>query len=208
MQSFLKKSSIMLIISSPSGAGKSSLAKQLQMSENNINISISFTTRQKRSEEDHGKDYYFINEECFREMIADNQFIEYAEVYGNYYGTPKYSFSRSDTQNNDIIFDVDWQGARALKEEMPEDVVSIYILPPSIEELEKRLRNREQDAEDVIQKRMLQAVSEMKHYVEYDYVIVNDDFADSLSKLKSILHAERLKRARQENLSDFVATLR
>ena len=206
MHNFSTSSKIMLILSSPSGAGKSSLANQLKLSDSNVQISLSFTTRQPRSSEKDGVDYHFINEESFRKMILEDQFIEYAEVYGNYYGTSKHSFLSQ--KNQDIIFDLDWQGALALKAKIPQDVVTIYILPPSIEELEKRLRTREQDNEEIIQKRMQQAISEIKHYVEYDYVIVNDDFAVSLSKLTSILNAERLKRSRQVNLDRFATTLR
>jgi guanylate kinase len=204
MQSFLKSNNIMMIISSPSGAGKSSLTKHLLKSEQCLRVSISFTTRAMRLGEKNGEDYHFIDITTFQQMIENGEFIEYAEVYGHYYGTPKYSLMKS---NDDIIFDIDWQGAKVLKERMPEDVVSIYILPPSMTELEKRLRIRNQDPEEIIDRRMSQATSEIRHYHEYDYVIINDDFNESLEKLKSILHAERLKRVRQESLAEFVKTL-
>lgn len=203
MQSFLKSKNIMLILSSPSGAGKSSLTKHILASESHLCVSVSFTTRSIRAGEKDGEDYHFVSLKNFQNMVEAGEFIEYAEVYGNYYGTPKYSIVKSD----DIIFDIDWQGAKALREKMPEDVVSVYILPPSIEELEKRLRHRNQDPEGIISMRMSQAISEMKHYSEYDYVIINDNFDDSLLKLKTILHAERLKRIRQENLEEFVKKL-
>ena len=144
-------------------------------------------------------------------MIADGKFFEYANVYGNYYGTLKEQFFHSNPniskQNIDTLFDIDWQGARSLKEQAPDDVISVYILPPSLKELELRLKNRQQDSDEIIESRMSKAISELEHYTEYDYVIINEDFSDSLSKLHNILKAERLKRNRQTNLSTFVKEL-
>ena len=191
---------ILFVISSPSGAGKSSLASALVNSEEHLEHSVSFTTRPKRENERDGVDYHFVTRSHFQELIENNQLVEYAEVYGNYYGTPRYSISR----DCDMIFDLDWNGARSLTKALPDDVISIYILPPSFSSLKSRLCSRNQDSIDVINNRLSQAREEMKHYIEYDYVIINDIFVDSLMHLRSIIAAERLKRLRQHNLADFV----
>lgn len=203
----LKSSGILITLSSPSGAGKSSLARSLVASDDNITISVSCTTRARRSKEIEGEDYFFINESSFIEKIEKGDFIEYARVFGNYYGTLKSSIYKSLDQDLDIIFDVDWQGARALKEFMPRNVVSIYILPPSMLELRNRLINRNQDDVSIIEARMQGSKDEISHVYQYDYVIVNDDFDNSLEKLKTIISAERMKISRQSNIEYYINSL-
>jgi guanylate kinase len=197
----------MLVLSSPSGAGKSSLARKLIAGTENIVLSTSVTTRPIRPGEIDGQDYYFVDKEKFELMVRDGKFLEWASVFDNLYGTPKDKVEESLNKVQDMVFDIDWQGARSLKQRMPEDVVSIYILPPSMEELRNRLVNRSQDSIEVIEARMQKAYQEAAHYTEYDYVIINDDFDNSLLKLKSILNAEHLKRHRQLNLDRFVKGL-
>ena len=211
MENLLRSKGLMLVLSSPSGAGKSSLAKELLKLDSHLELSVSITTRQQRIGEVEGSDYYFVDEDKFKHMIAEGKFFEYANVYGNYYGTLKEQLFHANPniskQNIDTLFDIDWQGARSLKEQAPDDVISIYILPPSLKELERRLKNRQQDSDEIIESRMSKAISELNHYTEYDYVIINENFSDSLSKLQNILKAERLKRKRQTNLSNFIKEL-
>ena len=186
------------IISAPSGAGKSSLINALlaDLPRSQVQLSISHTTRNPRPGEEHGVHYYFTQHEEFKRLIEQGHFLECAEVFGNYYGTSLPMIERSLEQGIDVFLDIDWQGARQIREKVP-NVKTIFILPPSKAELEKRLIGRGQDSADTIAKRMSEAVSEMSHYNEFDYVIVNDDFQTALSELKSILTAERLKQAVQ-----------
>lgn len=186
------------IISAPSGAGKSSLINALlaDLPRSQVQLSISHTTRNPRPGEEHGVHYYFTQHEEFKRLIEQGHFLEWAEVFGNYYGTSLPMIERSLEQGIDVFLDIDWQGARQIREKVP-NVKTIFILPPSKAELEKRLIGRGQDSADTIAKRMSEAVSEMSHYNEFDYVIVNDDFQTALSELKSILTAERLKQAVQ-----------
>lgn len=186
------------IISAPSGAGKSSLINALlaDLPHSQVQLSISHTTRNPRPGEEHGVHYYFTQHEEFKRLIEQGHFLEWAEVFGNYYGTSLPMIERSLEQGIDVFLDIDWQGARQIREKVP-NVKTIFILPPSKAELEKRLIGRGQDSADTIAKRMSEAVSEMSHYNEFDYVIVNDDFQTALSELKSILTAERLKQAVQ-----------
>lgn len=207
MQTYLRSKGIMLILSSPSGAGKSSLARKLVRSLQNINLSVSVTTRAMRPGEVHGKDYYFVEKVVFENMVQEGKLLEWAAVFDNLYGTPKDKVEESLSAVQDMVFDIDWQGARSLKQSMPEDIVSIYILPPSMEILRNRLINRSQDSIQVIEHRMQKAYLEASHYTEYDYVIINDEFEDSLYKIKAILNAEHLKRHRQLNLDKFVKDL-
>jgi guanylate kinase len=207
MQTNLRSKGIMLVLSSPSGAGKSSLARKLIDSSENIVLSISVTTRPIRPGEIDGKDYYFVDKDSFENRVREGRFLEWASVFGNLYGTPKDKVEESLNKVQDMVFDIDWQGARSLKQRMPDDVVSIYILPPSMEELRNRLVNRSQDSIEIIESRMQKAYQEASHYIEYDYVIINDNFDESLYKLKSILNAEHLKRHRQINLDRFVKGL-
>lgn len=186
------------IISAPSGAGKSSLINALlaDLPHSQVQLSISHTTRNPRPGEEHGVHYYFTQHEEFKRLIEQGHFLEWAEVFGNYYGTSLPMIERSLEQGIDVFLDIDWQGARQIRAKVP-NVKTIFILPPSKAELEKRLIGRGQDSADTIAKRMSEAVSEMSHYNEFDYVIVNDDFQTALSELKSILTAERLKQAVQ-----------
>lgn len=199
---------LILILSSPSGAGKSSICRAVVERDDNITISISVTTRAKRPGEVDGKDYIFISQEEFERLREEGAFIESAKVYGNYYGTLKSNIKDLNKSGKDIIFDIDWQGTQQLRENIDIDIVSIYILPPSLEELKKRLGSRAQDPDVIIEKRMKKAKDEISHWPEYDYVIVNDDLEDSIEKVRSILQAERLKRKRQLGLSDFVNRMR
>lgn len=195
---------LMFILSSPSGAGKTTLAERMLKKEDQMVLSISATTRPRRPGEAHGKDYFFVSEEEFFRMRDNSEFMEWANVFGYYYGTPRSLVEDTLRQGNDVLFDIDWQGAQQLAEVAGEDVVKVFILPPSREELESRLRRRAQDSEDVVQKRMAKADAEISHWAEYDYVIVNYDLDESEKLLSSILFAERLKRRRQIGLSAIV----
>ena len=198
---------VLLALSSPSGAGKTTLSKRLLSQNPDVILSVSATTRQPRPGEVDGQDYHFLSVEDFKDKIEAGEFFEWAEVFGRYYGTPKSPVMEAVEEGRDVVFDIDWQGAQALAEQAPEDTVRIFILPPSLELLEDRLRKRGQDTPDVIKGRMERAKDEISHWHEYDYVIVNDDFARALEKLNQILHAERLKRMRHPWLEDFVGAI-
>ena len=195
---------LMFILSSPSGAGKTTLAERLLTKDGEMVLSISATTRQRRPGEAHGKDYFFVSEDEFKRMRDNGELMEWATVFGHYYGTPRSLVEDTLRQGKDVLFDIDWQGAQQLDEVAGEDVVKVFILPPSREELERRLRQRAQDPEEVVQKRMAKADAEMSHWAEYDYVIVNYDLNESEELLRSILFAERLKRRRQVGLAAIV----
>ena len=182
----------LFILSAPSGAGKSTLYKALLSQDSNVRISISHTTREARKGEEHGREYYFTDVEDFLDMIADDAFFEHAQVFDNYYGTSKTSVFSMLEQGLDVILEIDWQGARQVRQLYPE-ALGIFILPPSLNALEERLRGRGTDSDDVIQRRMSKAVNEMSHYDEYDFAIVNDDFDTALSQLQSIFTAMRSK---------------
>lgn len=203
----IKRRGLMLVLSSPSGAGKTTLSKKLLEADKNISLSVSATTRPMRSGEVHSKDYYFISHEAFNEWHAQGRFLEHASVFGNRYGTPREVVDGALSAGQDVLFDIDWQGTQQLKKKMPEDLVSIFILPPSHEELERRLRNRNLDAEGVVTARMAKAMDEISHYDEYDYVVVNTAIPKALADIQAILNAERLKRARQIGVPEFVAKL-
>lgn len=192
-------SGTLYIISAPSGAGKSSLIQALlaQFPDNSIKISISHTTRSIRQSEEDAKHYYFINHDEFLKMINQGLFLEYAQVYDHYYGTSRQMIMQHLQCGIDIILDIDWQGCRQIKQQLP-DAKSIFILPPSLKLLEERLIHRAQDCQEVIDKRMKKAVSEIKHYVEYDYLIINDNFTLALQDLNVIIKAERLKKDKQQ----------
>ena len=194
----------MLVISSPSGAGKTTLARRLVEEDKNINLSISVTTRKKRKLEKNNVDYQFIDAKKFNKLIKEKQFLEYAEVFGNRYGTLRKPVLKNLMLGKDILFDIDWQGTQALKEKEPKHLVSVFILPPSTKELELRLKKRGQDSKEEVNRRMSEANSEITHWPEYDYIIINDNLEQTLKNLKSILDAERLKRIRQVGLNDFV----
>lgn len=195
---------LMFILSSPSGAGKTTLADRLLTKDGEMVLSISATTRERRPGESHGQDYYFVAEDEFSRMRDNNEFLEWANVFGHYYGTPRSLVEETLRQGKDVLFDIDWQGAQQLDEAAGEDVVKVFILPPSRDELERRLRKRAQDPEEIVQKRMAKADAEISHWAEYDYVIVNYHLDESEELLRSILFAERLKRRRQFGLAKIV----
>jgi guanylate kinase len=194
----------MFVLSSPSGAGKTTISRLLLDNDDNLEMSISVTTREKRPNEVDGKDYVFVRQEDFSELSANNELLECAEVFGNSYGTPEAKVDALLNQGTDVLFDIDWQGTQQLAKSRRADLVSIFILPPSMAELEKRLRGRAQDSEEVIAGRMSKAANEISHWLAYDYVMVNNDVEESLEQVKAILHAERQKRVRQSGLKAFV----
>jgi guanylate kinase len=199
---------LMLVLSSPSGAGKTTLSRQLLDNDSHISLSISCTTRDKRPGEVDGVDYHFIDTPTFRGMIDRGEFLEHARVFDHYYGTPSPPVEAALSTGRDMLFDIDWQGTQQLKEKGRDDLVTVFILPPSTRDLERRLISRAQDSPEVVARRMSKAADEMSHWAEYDYSIINKDIATSNAQLKSILTAERLKRERQLGLSDFVKALR
>jgi guanylate kinase len=195
---------LLLVLSSPSGAGKTTLARRLITADQDIAMSVSVTTRKPRPGEVEGQDYYFVDDPTFKRMADNNELLEWARVFDNYYGTPRAPVEAAIGQGRDMLFDIDWQGAQQLSEKMKHDVVRVFILPPSSGLLEERLRRRAQDAEDIVQQRMDQAAAEISHWPEYDYVIVNTDVAVSMEGLTAILSAERLRRERLNGLTAFV----
>jgi guanylate kinase len=197
----------MIVLSSPSGAGKSTISRRLLEQEPDLTMSVSATTRSRRPSEVSGRDYHFITREQFDRMVRNGEFLEHADVFGNGYGTPREPVELALKAGRDILFDIDWQGTNQLSAAMPRDLVSIFILPPSIQELDRRLRTRAQDSDEVVAKRMAMAHGEISHWAEYDYVLVNDDVEKCLGEVKSILTAERLRRERREGLTSFVAGL-
>ena len=201
---------LMLVLSSPSGAGKTTLSKKLVELDSNLIMSTSYTTRTKRVGEKDGQDYHFVEVGDFKEMIGENQLLEYALVFGNYYGTPRLPVEKYLAQGKDVVFDIDWQGAQQLAQQKGsvEDVVSIFILPPSASELESRLKSRNQDSISEVESRMSQAASELSHYDEYNYIMVNNEIEESIKTLKAIVKAERLKTSRQIDLHKFVESLK
>ncbi len=198
----------LLVLSSPSGAGKTTLSRLLLENDSRIQLSVSCTTREKRRGEQDGVDYKFIDKPSFRSMIERGEFLEHAQVFDNYYGTPRPPVEEALSTGQDVLFDIDWQGTQQLVEKARQDLVSVFILPPSTRELERRLITRAQDAPAVVARRMSEAAAEMSHWAEYDYVVINRNIGESLTQVKSILTAERLKRARLYGLSDFVKALR
>jgi guanylate kinase len=185
------------IISAPSGAGKTSLVKQLLKELDSLSVSVSHTTRAMRPGEIHGSDYFFVSVDTFKTMIPKQAFLEYAQVFDNFYGTSQQAVENNLNNGLDVILEIDWQGAQQIRQMLPE-CQSIFILPPSIEVLQQRLRNRAQDSEEIIARRMAEAVTEMSHYGEFDYLVVNDDFNQALTELKSIILANRLLKTRQQ----------
>lgn len=204
----IKRRGLMLVLSSPSGAGKSTIAREILATDPQITLSVSATTRPKRPGEVAGRDYHFVDKTEFSLMINRGEFLEHAKVFDNYYGTPKKPVMDALGDGHDVLFDVDWQGTQQLAESAPDDLVRVFILPPSTQELERRLYSRAQDSDEVVAKRMAKASDEMSHYSEYDWVIVNHDINESVQLVRSILTSERLKRRRQVGLSDFVKRLR
>jgi guanylate kinase len=198
---------LMLVLSSPSGAGKSTLSRRLLQSDRQIAMSVSVTTRAKRPNEVEGKDYFFVTRERFESMVKNDAFLEHATVFNHLYGTPKAAVDEILADGRDVLFDIDWQGAQQLAQRAKDDLVRVFILPPSRAELERRLSERAQDTAEVVAARMAQADNEISRWSEYDYVIINDDVAKAESQLKAIVAAERLNRQRQTGLFDFVQTL-
>ncbi|MCW1917642.1 guanylate kinase [Rhodobacter sp. KR11] len=198
---------LLLILSSPSGAGKSTLSRRLMEWDPTLRFSVSATTRSPRPGEQEGREYYFKTRGQFETLVAQGQMLEHAEVFGNFYGSPRGPVEAAMAEGRDTLFDVDWQGGQQIAHAMGRDVVSVFILPPSIAALESRLNGRGQDAPEVIKGRMDKALSEISHWSEYNYVIVNDDLDRAFDDLVTILRAERLKRDRQPELADFVRGL-
>jgi guanylate kinase len=208
MSNAIHRRGLMLVLSSPSGAGKTTLARALLSADSHISMSVSVTTRQARPSEIDGQDYHFVDTQAFGEMRNRGALLEHAKVFDNYYGTPRAPVEASLAQGHDVLFDIDWQGTQQLQEAAADDLVKVFILPPSAAELEKRLNTRAQDSAEVVAGRMSKASDEISHYPEYDYVIVNHDAEQARVQLQAILTAERLKRGRQTDLSDFVKRLR
>ncbi len=206
-QDKIARRGLMFVLSSPSGAGKTTLSRLLLRSDRNVELSISVTTRPKRPGEINGRDYHFIDSVRFDAMVAKGELLEWAKVFGNWYGTPRRQVIEALQSGRDVLFDIDWQGTKQLRENERTDLVSVFILPPTAKELERRLKRRAQDSKSVIGSRMAKAAGEMSHWPEYDYVIVNRDKRAAFAELRAILAAERLKRERQIGLSDFVRRL-
>jgi len=198
---------LMFVLSSPSGAGKTTLSQMLLKGDRNIALSVSVTTRPKRRGEVDGRDYHFIDLARFTAMVKAGDLLEWAEVFDHRYGTPRRPVEKALREGRDVLFDIDWQGTQQLREKARDDLVSVFILPPSVKELERRLHTRAQDSHDIIHGRMAKAAGEMSHWPEYDYVIVNSKKDIAFTEVRAILAAERLKRERQIGLSDFVRAL-
>lgn len=203
---FISHQPFLIIISSPSGAGKSTLCKMTIQNDPLIKLSISVTTRSQRPQEVHGQHYYFTAQDEFDDMLRNDEFLESAKVFEHNYGTPKKLVEDELKNGNCVLFDIDWQGARKIKEKFDQDsVVSIFILPPSLQELERRLRARAQDSEEVVQKRMQKAKDEISHFDEYDFVLINDDLANTYNKIRSIIESKRSSRISKADLQKFVS---
>ena len=198
---------LMLVLSSPSGAGKTSIARRLLAEDDNLTLSVSATTRFPRPNEVDGRDYHFVDKDRFDAMVADNAFLEYAEVFGNSYGTPKADVMAVLERGGDVLFDIDWQGTQQVANAARDDLVSVFVLPPSRAALNDRLVSRAQDSAEVVASRMAKASDEISHYREYDYIVVNDDLERAVGAVQSILAAERLRRDRQSGLTSFVRGL-
>lgn len=203
-----KRRGLMFVLSSPSGAGKTTLSRQLLASDGNFVMSVSATTRPKRPGENAGKDYLFLGEAKFEAMVQGDEFLEHATVFSHRYGTPAAPVDEAMENGRDVLFDIDWQGAQELAELARGDLVSVFVLPPSMDELHRRLKTRAQDSDKVVDGRMAKAADEISHWAEYDYVLVNDVLEDCFARLQRIIEVERLRRTRQTWLTDFVRGLR
>jgi guanylate kinase len=203
----ISRRGLMLVLSSPSGAGKTTLSRKLLEADSMVELSVSVTTRSPRANEVDGRDYHFIDRTRFADMVSNDELLEWAEVFGNLYGTPRAPVEAAMAAGRDVLFDIDWQGTQQVRERARGDMASIFVLPPSIPELERRLRVRAQDVERVIKERMAKAGEELSHWAEYDYVIVNDDIELAFAHVRAILAVERLKRERQPWISAFVRGL-
>lgn len=204
----ISRRGFMFVLSSPSGVGKTTIAHKILELETQIELSISVTTRPQRPSEKEGEDYHFLDKHDFTQMVKNDQLLEHAHVYGYDYGTPKASVATQLSMGIDVLFDIDWQGTQQLKQVSTSDLVSIFLLPPSIKDLEERLYKRAADQEEIIRKRMSKAAEELSHWAEYDYVIINHQLDETIHAVQSILQAERLKRRRQLGLATFVNDLR
>ncbi len=204
----IRRRGLMLVLSSPSGAGKTTISRKLLERDGNLSMSISVTTRPRRPGEVDGNDYHFIDAAEFDRLVGADALLEHAKVFGNYYGTPRAAVESALAAGGDVLFDIDWQGTQQLAEKAREDLVSVFILPPSTRELERRLKARAQDSAAEVSRRMAKAADEMSHWAEYDYIIVNKDIESSVRRVQAILQAERLRRERQVGLSEFVKALR
>jgi len=198
---------LMLVLSSPSGAGKTSIARQLLAEDVNLTLSVSATTRPPRPNEVDGRDYHFVDQARFDDMVASEAFLEYATVFGNSYGTPKADVMAVLEAGGDVLFDIDWQGTQQVANAAGDDLVSVFVLPPSRAALQSRLEARAEDSDEVVAARMAKASDEISHYPEYNYIVVNDDLERSVRSVRAILAAERLRRDRQTGLTEFVRTL-
>jgi guanylate kinase len=203
----VERRGLMFVRSSPSGAGKTTLSRMLVAETPALQMSVSATTRQKRPGEVDGKDYFFVDQARFEAMVANDELLEFATVFGNRYGTPRAPVEAALSSGKDVLFDIDWQGTQQLRSRSPSDVVSVFILPPSVAALEQRLHTRAQDSDEVIRGRMKKAGDEMSHFDAYDYIVVNDNIGIAFEAVKSVLRAEQLKRERQVGLSGFVQSL-
>lgn len=203
----LQRRGLMFILSSPSGAGKTTIARRILAQDEEIRLSVSYTTRPIRPGEVEGKDYYFVDKAEFERKVEEGDFLEWAEVFGHLYGTPKAELKAGLKAGHDYLFDIDWQGTQQLYQRMEVDVVRVFLLPPSIGELERRLASRGTDSAEVVAARMARARSEISHWDGYDYVVVNDDIDACFDKVTGILNSERMRRARQTGLVDFVREL-
>jgi guanylate kinase len=204
----IQRRGLMLVLSSPSGAGKTTISRRLLDIEPDLVLSISATTRPMRPSEQEGVDYQFVDHATFDRMVAEGAFLEHAKVFDHQYGTPRAAVEQSLEAGRDVLFDIDWQGTQKLRHSKRDDLVSVFILPPTIAALEQRLKTRAQDSTEVVARRMAKAADEMSHWAEYDYIIVNDDLEVSIQRVRAILLAERLKRYRQVGLAEFVNGLR
>src|SRR5208282_622065 len=206
-QKRIARRGLMLVLSSPSGAGKTTLSRMLLKADHHVELSVSVTTRPQRRGEVDRRDYHFIDPHRFQAMVKSGKLSEWAEVFGHCYGTPRRPVEQALQAGRDVLFDIDWQGTQQLREKARDDLVSVFILPPTVNELERRLKRRAQDSKTIIGSRMAKAAGEMSHWPEYDYVIVNRDKAGAFAEVRAILAAERLKRERQIGLSEFVRGL-
>ena len=204
----VERRGLMLVLSSPSGAGKTSISRELLSRDKNLFMSVSATTRPKRPGEVEGKDYYFVSAEGFEGMVTRGEFLEHATVFGNRYGTPIAPVEKALAEGHDVLFDIDWQGTQQIASKLPDDLVTVFILPPSTKDLEQRLKTRAQDPPEVVAQRMAKAADEMSHWDAYDYIVVNRDLAQSVAEVHAVLNAERVRQSRLIGVSEFVSRLR
>jgi guanylate kinase len=204
----IRRRGLMLVLSSPSGAGKTTISRKLLERDGNLSMSVSVTTRPRRPGEVNGADYHFIDAVEFDRLVGAGALLEHAKVFGHHYGTPRAAVETALSEGRDVLFDIDWQGTQQLEERARADLVSVFVLPPSTRELERRLKSRAQDSHAEVARRMAKAADEMSHWAEYDYIIVNHDIESSTRRVQAILEAERMRRDRQVGLSEFVKALR